>query len=248
MSPDAAIHLDLGTTEEYYGIPYTVVPASQPLVPITYGTGGEDYSDESDPGPMPIPFDAPIEGGSTADPDPSSGDRHVLVLQEGSCTLYELYNSERAGGGLPGELIGGLGSHGERHPPARLDLRRRGGPPDPARPPPLRRSVRRHDRARAPLHNAGHSARVHRAGEPLRIEHERLAPAIRAPRVRLKAGFDISGYSGAARDAPDRTQDVRPHPRRPGLGVVHHRHFASRLGGRTRPAARATGARAATSR
>jgi hypothetical protein len=84
MSPNAAIHLDLGTTEEYYGIPYTVVPASQPLISITYGTGGADYSDESDPGPMPIPLGAPIEGGSTADPDPTSGDRHVLVLQEGS--------------------------------------------------------------------------------------------------------------------------------------------------------------------
>ena len=27
MSPDAALHLDLGTTEEYYGIPYSVVLA-----------------------------------------------------------------------------------------------------------------------------------------------------------------------------------------------------------------------------
>ena len=48
MLPDHALHLDLGTDEEYYGIPYTVVPASQPLVPIRYGTDGVDYSDESD--------------------------------------------------------------------------------------------------------------------------------------------------------------------------------------------------------
>ena len=64
MSPGNALHLDLGTSEEYYGIPYSVVPADQPRVPIEYGTGGADYSDESDPGPMPIPLDAPIEGGS----------------------------------------------------------------------------------------------------------------------------------------------------------------------------------------
>ena len=51
MSPGNAVHLDLGTTEEYYGIPYTVVPAGQPLVPIEYGTDGADYSDESDLGP-----------------------------------------------------------------------------------------------------------------------------------------------------------------------------------------------------
>ena len=38
MSPGNAVHLDLGTTEEYYGIPYTVVPSNQPLVPIAYGT------------------------------------------------------------------------------------------------------------------------------------------------------------------------------------------------------------------
>jgi hypothetical protein len=100
MSPDAALHLDLGTTEEYYGIPYSVVPADQALVPITYGTDGADYSDESDLGPMPIPLDAPIEGGSTSDPNPPSGDRHVLVVQQGSCILYELYNTVRTGSGF----------------------------------------------------------------------------------------------------------------------------------------------------
>lgn len=100
MSPGSALHLDLGTTEEYYGIPYRVVPATQPLVPITYGTDGADYSSESDPGPMPIPLDAPIEGGSAADPNPASGDRHVLVVQQDSCILYELYNTVRTGTGF----------------------------------------------------------------------------------------------------------------------------------------------------
>lgn len=100
MVPDDALHLDLGTTEEYYGIPFTVVPAGQPLVPITYGTGGADYSDESDPGPMPIPADAPIEGGSAADPDPGSGDRHVLVVRQSDCLLFELFNAVRSGGGF----------------------------------------------------------------------------------------------------------------------------------------------------
>jgi hypothetical protein len=100
MSPESSIHLDLGTTEEYYGIPFTVVPADQPLVPITFGTGGYDYSDESDPGPMPIPLDAHIEGGSTEEPDPASGDRHVLVLRQGDCRLFELFNTIRSGSGF----------------------------------------------------------------------------------------------------------------------------------------------------
>jgi hypothetical protein len=100
MSPGNAVHLDLGTTEEYYGIPFTVVPADQPLVPIAFGTDGADYSDESDPGPMPIPLDVGIEGGSASDPDPTSGDRHVLVVRQGDCTLFELYNTVRTAGGF----------------------------------------------------------------------------------------------------------------------------------------------------
>src|SRR5207253_2159869 len=42
----------------------------------------------SDPGPYPIPTNAPIEGG----PD-STGDRHVIVVDRDACTLYEMYNS-----------------------------------------------------------------------------------------------------------------------------------------------------------
>ena len=63
------------------GIPYTTVAAGQPLVPITF-----DYDDESDPGPYPLPPDAPIEGGANSD-----GDRHVLVVDTSSCHLYEVY-------------------------------------------------------------------------------------------------------------------------------------------------------------
>ncbi len=65
------------------GIPYVVVPASQKGVAVSF-----DYADESDPGPYPIPANAPIEGGAA-----SSGDRHVLVVQSGACKLYELYAS-----------------------------------------------------------------------------------------------------------------------------------------------------------
>ncbi len=63
------------------GIPYIDVPGTLPRVTVTF-----DYDDESDPGPYPIPPDAPIEGG----PD-SGGDRHVLVVDRDNCILYELY-------------------------------------------------------------------------------------------------------------------------------------------------------------
>jgi hypothetical protein len=71
------LHADFGSNPDY-GIPYIVVPQSQPMTPINFTA----YGDESDPGPYPIPLNAPIEGGS---------DRHVLALQQGTCKLYELF-------------------------------------------------------------------------------------------------------------------------------------------------------------
>jgi len=81
------LHPDFGSGEyngSNMGIPYVVVGGTQPGVNIT-----AQYSDESDPGPMPIPSNAPIEGY----PNPGSGDRHVLVLDNANCFLYELYSS-----------------------------------------------------------------------------------------------------------------------------------------------------------
>jgi hypothetical protein len=82
------LHADFGSGQyngSSIGIPYTVVGASQPLIAINFTA----YGDESDQGPMPIPLSAPIEGY----PNPGSGDRHVLVLDNSNCFLYELYSS-----------------------------------------------------------------------------------------------------------------------------------------------------------
>jgi hypothetical protein len=61
------------------------VPQGQPKVDVTF-----DYADESDPGPYPIPPDPVIEGG---------GDRHILVVEQGTCKLYETWASEPNGDG-----------------------------------------------------------------------------------------------------------------------------------------------------
>jgi hypothetical protein len=82
------VHPDFGSGEyngSSIGIPYIVVDSQQAPVVINF-TG---YGDESDPGPMPVPASAPIEGY----PNPGSGDRHVLVLDNSNCWLYELYSS-----------------------------------------------------------------------------------------------------------------------------------------------------------
>ena len=63
------------------GIPYTVVAAATPRVGVTF-----DYDDESDPGPYPIPAEVPIEAGS---------DAHVIVVDDRTCTLYELFAAEQ---------------------------------------------------------------------------------------------------------------------------------------------------------
>lgn len=83
------LHPDFGENPEY-GIPFVVVEPTQPEVPIVYTA----YGDESDPGPFPVPLDAPVEGGGAA-----SGDRHVIVLRAGSCELFELYRAFRSGSG-----------------------------------------------------------------------------------------------------------------------------------------------------
>jgi len=88
IGASTGIHPDFGAGEydgSYMGIPYTVVGADQSPVMIDFTA----YGDESDPGPMPIPAGAPIEGY----PNPGSGDRHVLVLDNANCWLYELYSA-----------------------------------------------------------------------------------------------------------------------------------------------------------
>ena len=86
IGASAHLHPDFGT-EQSYGIPYTVVGAAQPKVPIKF----TKYGSESNPGPYPVPPNAPIEGGGKR----GRGDRHVLVVQEGSCMLYELYDAHK---------------------------------------------------------------------------------------------------------------------------------------------------------
>ncbi len=79
LHPDFGADWDGGP----FGIPYVVVAGTQAKVPVTFG-----YADESDPGPYPIPPDAPIEGGAS-----STGDRHVLVVDRDAWTLHETWSS-----------------------------------------------------------------------------------------------------------------------------------------------------------
>lgn len=65
------------------GIPFVPVPGTQSKYPATFL-----YQSESDTGPYAIPLNAPIEGGSS-----STGDRHVISIDTTNCILYEIYDA-----------------------------------------------------------------------------------------------------------------------------------------------------------
>ncbi len=81
------LHPDFGPSGDPtnpYGMPSTVVPSGHSFVNVTF-----QYASESDPGPYPFGADTPIEGGQNA-----TGDRHALMVDPSTCTLYELYNAQ----------------------------------------------------------------------------------------------------------------------------------------------------------
>ncbi len=86
IGSSTGLHADFGSglwNGQPIGIPYNVVPASQTKASVLF-----DYADESDPGPYPIPAVPLIEGGS---------DRHILIVEQDNCLLYELYAAEKVG-------------------------------------------------------------------------------------------------------------------------------------------------------
>ena len=78
------VHADFGSglwEGAPIGIPITVVDSSQPTSSVDF-----TYDDESDAGPYPIPDGVEIEGGYGSD-----GDRHAIIVDSDTCTLYELF-------------------------------------------------------------------------------------------------------------------------------------------------------------
>ncbi len=173
------LHPDFGST---FGIPYIVVPDTLTRSSLTF-----TYSDESDAGPYPIPPNPPIE---------SDGDAHLLVITQHEWKLYELFGLSQSGGrwqagsgaifdltngtarpagwtsadaaGLP--IFPGLVRYDEVYQRGEIDHA-------------LRFTIQ-HTRS-AYLPPARHSASN---------SYDTLRPPM-GMRVRLKASFDISGYS-----------------------------------------------------
>jgi hypothetical protein len=90
MSSDSDLHPDFGPSYgdgPDYGIPITVVGPEHADVPVTF-----EYADESDRVRYPLGPDTRIEGGRGSD-----GDRHAIIVETGTCRLYELYAVRQSG-------------------------------------------------------------------------------------------------------------------------------------------------------
>ena len=183
------LHADFGSNPAY-GIPFMVVPATQPATPITFTA----YGDESDPGPYPVPQNAPVEGGSG-----SSGDRHVLVVQQGSCKLYEMYNAYPNGSGWNADAgaVWDLGSNA---------LRPFGWTSADAAGLPILPGLARYDEVTAGqiTHALRFTVAKTQQGFILPATHDASSSTNAnylpmGARLRLKASFDTSKYTGEAR-------------------------------------------------
>jgi len=179
------LHPDFGSNPDY-GIPYTTVKGDQTKVAITF-----DQADESDPGPYPIPADAPVEAGS---------DAHVLVVDTDHCILYEMDASNYVGPGW------------NAYSGAIFDLNSNNLRPDTytsadAAGLPILPGLVRYDEAvekgsiRHALRftvNTTQKAFIHPATHQAGSTTDSNAPPM-GLRVRLKANYDTTNFTGASR-------------------------------------------------
>ena len=171
------------------GIPITVVGRQQPKSRVSF-----QYADESDRGPYPIPRNVKIEGGRS-----STGDRHALIVDRNACRLYELYalypkgRGWRAGSGA----IWNLRSNRVR--PAGWTSADAAGLP-------ILPGLARYDDVKRGVIDHALRFTVQRTRRAYVFPARHFASDSTDPnlppmglRLRLKAGFDVSGYPRQAR-------------------------------------------------
>lgn len=180
-----ALHPDFGPPA--YGMAFDVVDDTHQTVHVDF-----HYGDESDPGPYPFGPDVHVEAGS---------DRHALMIDRDTCTLYELYAAEWNGG----NPTAGSGAVFHLEGPNANDLRPATWTSADAAGLPIFPGLVRWDEVRAGA--IAHAIRFtvdctsqrylwparHQAGSS-----DGRCPPMGA-RFRLKAGFDASAYSGDAK-------------------------------------------------
>ena len=173
------LHPDFGNgTPASGGIPYNLVPDSQPKVTVPFYYGG-------DPGPYPLPDNVYIETGS---------DHHAILVDTGTCELYEIFNLT----GGPGSWAAGSGAtwslNGNALRPDGLTSADAAGLPI------LPGLVRYDEVASGTIRHAIRVTADHTRGAhiwPARHDASSLTGSEYPPmgqRFRLKASFDMSSY------------------------------------------------------
>ena len=194
LGADKPLHPDFGAPlgGQPIGIPYVVVDADRVApAPVTF-----QYREESDPGPYPLPPDAPIEGGPHA-----AGDRHVLVVDRRRWRLYELDEAYPEAGGTRWRAVSGA-----VFDLAVNSLRPAGWTSADAAGLPIFPGLVRYDEVRAQgvIRHALRFTCVHtrRACLPPATHFASASDDPRLPpmglRVRLQASFDVGPYPPAA--------------------------------------------------
>jgi hypothetical protein len=190
IGPTKSLHADFGSglyNGAPIGIPYMSVPGTQIKYPADF-----TYASESDPGPYAIPLNAPIEGGSQ-----STGDRHALSTDTDNCILYELYAaypqaaSWSAGSGAIFNLLSNV-------------LRPSGWTSTDAAGLPVFPGLVRYDEIAAGAINHAIRFTVPQTQRAMVWPARHVASSLTGTqyppmgaRFRLRAGFDISGFSAA---------------------------------------------------
>ncbi|MGD2061389.1 MAG: hypothetical protein PVF87_11020 [Acidimicrobiia bacterium] len=193
----STLHPDFGSgvwppgSDSPIGIPFLEVGPNEPLTDVDY----DAYGAESDPGPFPIPRDAPIEGGPS-----STGDRHVLVVDRYRCELYELFDAH------PGPGDSWTAASGARYELDSSALRPDGWTSADAAGLPIFPGLVRYEEVAAGAieHAIRFTAPQTQNAHvwPARHDASSLSDPDLPPmgqRFRLQAGFDTSGYSPPVR-------------------------------------------------
>jgi hypothetical protein len=155
-----------------------------------------EYAEESDRGPYPIPRRVPIEGGRR-----SNGDRHVIVVDRDRCRLYELFAAYPIAGGSRWRAGSGAAWNLRSN-----RLRPRGWTSADAAGLPILPGLARYDELRgggidhALRFTAARTRRafVYPARHFASDANDPDLPAM-GQRLRLRAGFDISGFPPQSR-------------------------------------------------
>ena len=175
------LHPDFGPPA--YGIPYDVVGSGHRRVRIDFR-----YASESDGGRYPFGPDIAIEGGS---------DRHALIVDRSDCTLYELFDARWNGG----DPHAGSGAVFRLEGPQANELRPAGWTSADAAGLPMLPGLVRADEVEAGLIDHALRFTVSCTSDrylwPARHAAATGGPACppMGARFRLRAGFDLSGFS-----------------------------------------------------